>query len=71
MIDETADAVTSGVMEQVEIGGAHPRRRPRIATMLADLDLLLTTVYTSAVAVSSSRGWPSHLAPGRPPSGSS
>ncbi len=33
---------------RVEVGGAYSRRRPKGATMLADLDLLLTAVFCTA-----------------------
>jgi Transposase DDE domain len=53
MSDSTAGAVSVGVFEdfgssRVEIGGAHKHRRPKGASMDADLDLLLTTVFVTA-----------------------
>jgi hypothetical protein len=34
--------------QRVEVGGAFPHRRPKGATMLADLDLLLIAVFATA-----------------------
>src|SRR5262249_46572415 len=40
--------VEGRVGQQVEVGGACCHRRPKGASMLADLDLLLTTVFVTA-----------------------
>jgi hypothetical protein len=40
--------VEGDISSRVEVGGAYPHRRPKGASMLADLDLLLIAVFCAA-----------------------